>query len=368
MAQKQEKKNLAKTKIVEYILNKKITSKVELSKQLNLSMPTVLSNIKELTEKGLVMEVGEYESTGGRKAKSLGVVKGFCYAMGMNITANHVGMVLINLCGEIERQERKRLKFAPDIAYCQTLASMAEEFLKGAGGGENVLGIGIALPGIINTREMLLVKSHALQLENYSLKMMEQMLPLPVHFENDANAAMMAENLQEYADAVYLSLNHTLGGAVCINGQLFTGQNRRAGEFGHMVLVPGGRPCYCGKEGCADAYCSAGALMARADENLDSFVERLENNDAEAARIWDEYLDHLAVLVSNLRMAYDTDIILGGDVGGYLPKYLMDLSGKVFRYNMFDGDISYLKTCSYRKEASAVGAAKHFFSLFIRQI
>lgn len=368
MAQKQEKKNLAKTKIVEYILNHKVTSKVELSRQLDLSMPTVLSNVKELMEKGLVTEVGEYESTGGRKAKSLGVVKGFCYAMGMNITANHVGMVLINLCGEIVYQDRKRLKFAPDIAYCQALADMADEFLKSAGSEKEVLGIGIALPGILNVREMLLVRSHALQLENYSLKMMEQMLPLPVYFENDANAAMMAENFQEYTDAVYLSLNNTLGGAVFINGRLFTGQNRRAGEFGHMVLVPKGRPCYCGKSGCADAYCSAGALSSQADESLECFMERLEKKEAGAVRIWDEYLDHLAVLVTNLRMAYDTDIILGGDVGGYLPKYLLDLSEKVFRHNMFDGDISYLKTCSYQKEASAVGAAKHFFTLFIQQI
>lgn len=368
MAQKQEKKNLTKTKIVEYILNSKITSKVELSKQLNLSMPTVLSNIKELMEKGLVTEVGEYESTGGRKAKSLGVVKDFRCAMGISVTANHVGMVLVNLCGEIERQERRRLKFTPDLAWCQTLAQMAEAFLQECGKRENVLGIGIALPGIINAREMLLVRSHALQLENYSLRMMEQMLPLPVYFENDANAAMMAETLSESADAVYLSLNNTLGGASCIGGKLFAGQNRRAGEFGHMVLVPGGRPCYCGKKGCADAYCSAGALTAQAGESLEIFMERLENNDAEAGKVWDEYLDYLAILVSNLRMAYDTDIILGGDVGGYLPKYMMDLGGKVLHYNMFEGDISYLKTCSYRKEASAVGAAKYFFSLFIQQI
>lgn len=75
---------------------------------------------------------------------------------------------------------------------------------------------------------------------------------------------------------------------------------------------------------------------------------------------WNEYLDHLAVLISNLRMAYDMDIILGGDVGGVLSDYMIPLGEKVMAYNGFEHDVSYLKNCSYKKEASAVGAAKYF--------
>ena len=75
---------------------------------------------------------------------------------------------------------------------------------------------------------------------------------------------MLAEDLHLYQDAIYLSLNNTLGGAFCIDGKLFAGQNQKAGEFGHMILVPGGRPCYCGKKGCADAYCASSAADRRA--------------------------------------------------------------------------------------------------------
>ena len=64
-----EKKFATKSKIVNYIINRESTSKVEISKELNLSMPTVLSNVKDLLEKGIIIENGEYESTGGRKAK-----------------------------------------------------------------------------------------------------------------------------------------------------------------------------------------------------------------------------------------------------------------------------------------------------------
>ena len=80
------------------------TSKVELAKLLNLSMPTVLSNVNELMEQGLVTEQGEMESTGGRKAVLIGLQKNYRYALGVDITTNHQGMVLVNL-----GRQRKRV-------------------------------------------------------------------------------------------------------------------------------------------------------------------------------------------------------------------------------------------------------------------
>lgn len=65
---------------------------------------------------------------------------------------------------------------------------------------------------------------------------------------------------------------------------------------------------------------------------------------------WNEYLDYLAVLISNLRMAYDMDIILGGDVGGVLSDYMIPLGEKVMAYNGFEHDVSYLKIVRIRKK------------------
>lgn len=120
------------------------------------------------------------------------------------------------------------------------------------------------------------------------------------------------------------------------------------------------------KKGCVDAYCSAKVLTELTEGNLDAFAEKLETGDTGAGEIWEEYLEHLAILISNLRMAYDTDIILGGDVGGLLENYSLVLGEKLFRYNLFDKDSSYLKNCRYRKEAAAVGVAKYFFEDFIQ--
>ena len=185
---------------------------------------------------------------------------------------------------------------------------------------------------------------------------------------NDANAAMMAEDLDRYKNALYLSLNNTLGGAFCIDGKLIQGENQKAGEFGHMILVPEGKQCYCGKLGCADAYCAASALTDETCQTLEQFMKSLENKETKAEDLWQEYLKNLAILISNLRMAYDMDIILGGEVGGYLTEYMIPLGEKVMEYNGFDHDVRYLKMCSYKREASAVGAAKHFLQEFIKNI
>nr|WP_303217115.1 ROK family transcriptional regulator [uncultured Blautia sp.] len=362
-----DKKTITKSRILNYVINNQITSKAEVSKNLNLSMPTVLSNINDLIAKGIIIETGEYESTGGRKAKSIGINPSYRYSVGIVITANHVGIVLVNLKYEIVKFRRVRMKFSPDASYCQDLSVLTSEFLKDTEYQDRILGIGISIPGIISQKAHLLIKSHALQLENYSLSFLEQAFDLPVYFENDANAAMMAEDMNRYKNAIYLSLNNTLGGAFCIGGKLFQGENQKAGEFGHMILVPGGRKCYCGKKGCADAYCAASALTDEIN-SLETFMEQLKSGDEAAEEKWSEYLDMLAVLISNLRMAYDMDIILGGEVGGYLAEHMLPLGEKVMEYNGFDHDIRYLRNCSYKREASAVGAAKHFLQDFIKNI
>lgn len=362
-----EKKNIAKYKILNYMLNHESATKAELAGQLNLSMPTVLSNVNEMAEKGLVMEAGEMESTGGRKARRIALNANYCFAVGIDITAHHVGMALVNLGGSVVSQQRIRFDFQPEIAYCKQLSEKIQDFYKERVDESKILGVGISLPGIIKEGGSTLAKSHALHLENYSLKMIGQLLPIPAYFENDANAAMLAENPGQLGNAVYLSLNNTLGGAVCIGGRLFSGQNNKSGEFGHMLLVPNGRTCYCGKKGCADAYCAASVLTKGGAYSLDTFMKQL-GKEKEADQLWEEYLENLAILITNIRMSFDTDIILGGDVGGYLGSYMAELGEKVLRYNLFDLDISYLKNCSYQREASAVGAAKHFFSLFAEQM
>lgn len=361
-----------KSKITRFILQKQQTSKAEVAKCLGLSMPTVLQNIKKLMEENIVVEVGEYDSTGGRKAKSLAVNRSIAYSLGIDLTAEYINLVLVDLTGALIFHEKKRRHFSFDLEYFVGVVDEVNAFIAKASIERNkILGVGISLPGIVDNENQILLKSHALGLENVSLKMLAQAMSYPVYFENDANAAIMAELKDQRNDMIYLSLSNTVGGAVFMNGSLFRGDNQKAGEFGHMILVPEGRPCYCGKKGCVDAYCSALRLSEKTGGSLEQFMTLLEQDDSERGVVldlWENYLNDLAITIANLRMVYDMDIILGGYVGQYLEKYMMELRRKVMSYNLFDSDVSYLKTCSYYREASAVGVTGYFIEKYIEEL
>ena len=119
--------------------------------------------------------------------------------MGMLITANHIEMVLVNLGDEIIKKERIRLKFTTELSYCTEAAKKVKTFLAGESAEKTLLGIGIAISGIVDQKERIVLKSHAPGIENYSLRFLEQAIGIPVYFENDANAAMLAEKTGEYS-------------------------------------------------------------------------------------------------------------------------------------------------------------------------
>ena len=101
------------------ILSCERISQMELSQQLNLSWPTILQNVKELAELGFVQEVGQYESTGGRKAKAYAPVKDAKLAIGLDLTRNHVSVVLVDLSGQVVRYQRRSKPFSLEDAYLQ---------------------------------------------------------------------------------------------------------------------------------------------------------------------------------------------------------------------------------------------------------
>ena len=166
---------------------------------------------------------------------------------------------------------------------------------------------------------------------------------------------------------IYLSLSNSVGGAVLVDGTLYMGNHLRAGEFGHNTLVPGGRRCYCGKEGCLDAYCSAKLLSDHAGGNLAAFFAGLRDGDTEKTSVWRDYLAYLAIAVNNLHMSFDCDVIVGGYVGAFLEEFGGPLRSLLEERNTFQPEASYLKYCRYRLEAAAVGAAltqvEHFLQM-----
>ncbi|MCI8551024.1 MAG: ROK family transcriptional regulator [Lachnospiraceae bacterium] len=356
-----ETKRLNKTKIAKYIYHHGEASKQEIAAALNLSMPTVLQRVKELLQEGIITEAGEYESTGGRKAKVLSVAAKVRYAVGLDITGNHVSFVLLDVSGKVLEKKRIRCAFEDNEEYYQNLGEMLNIFLdKYKVDRERILGVGISIPGIVDEEKRRMSQSHALKLENFQLDKISSHIPWRTCFRNDANSAAYAELRGNSRDTVYLSLSNTVGGAIYMGGMIYKGAHFRSAEFGHMILVPGGRPCYCGRKGCMDSYCSAGVLARWAGDDLDSFFKGLEEENPVYQTVWREYLNDLAIAITNLRMAFDCDVVLGGYVGGYMDRYMGALEDKIAEYRIFDLNQNYIRTGKYKHEAAAIGAGIRF--------
>ena len=159
----------------------------------------------------------------------------------------------------------------------------------------------------------------------------------PVVFTaNDADCAVLAEYKAGAAvgahSCVRLTLGTGLGGGILLDGKLWSGAHRAAGEIGHMTRVPDGRPCTCGRRGCVERYCSATALLLGVREAAPAFKDSIlarapgeisakqvmdaaRAGDPLAVYVFDDFTVHLARTIDNVIHLLDPEVVLlGGGV------------------------------------------------------
>ena len=129
-----------------------------------------------------------------------------------------------------------------------------------------MLGLGLVMPGPFGVEGMSSVGPTTLPgwEEVDAAAELERRLGLPVRLEKDATAAAIGERLYGRAAAlrnfVYLFIGAGLGAGLFLDGRLYAGVKHNAGEIGHMIVIPDGRPCDCGNHGCLERYVSLRAL------------------------------------------------------------------------------------------------------------
>lgn len=176
-----KKKN--RNEVFRYICRNSIVSNPDISYALKLSLPTATQITKELIERGLVEEMGEMDSTGGRRAKALAVSKNAGKAVGLDITKNHISLVLTDLAGKILKYERIFLPYDTGDDYYLKVNQKIEHFLEDGGcSRESILGIGISFPGIINLDKQLVADSHILEVNDLPFSSVSRFFPYPCHF------------------------------------------------------------------------------------------------------------------------------------------------------------------------------------------
>ncbi len=217
------------------------------------------------------------------------------------------------------------------------MAGLVEDLVRQAGlRREQVLGVGVGAPGPMSHAEGIVYFAPNLPgWQNVRLReRFAGLCGLPVILENDANAAAFGEFSagagRSVRDMVMLTLGTGIGGGIVLDGRLLRGHFDNAGEIGHTIAVPDGRPCPCGQRGCLERYASAAAVAerlreavldgadsvladrVRSGDSLDArdVLAAMEGGDALAARIWDETCYFLALCAVNLRHLVNPELVV----------------------------------------------------------
>jgi len=138
----------------------------------------------------------------------------------------------------------------------------------------NIGAVGIAIPGLVNRHSDRVIASRFLPATvhgNLHDEVMEK-TGLRVELENDANAAAYGEYKigagRGSRDMFYITIGEGIGGAIILDGKLWTGASGFAGEVGHITIDTEGSECQCGNTGCLETVASAPNIVRRANERL----------------------------------------------------------------------------------------------------
>mgnify|MGYP000019618764 FL=1 len=362
-------KRVNRRKVYRQLLQFQRVSKQELSKILDISLPTVAQNVRELIALGLAEEKEAFASTGGRKAAAIAPVPNARAAVGLSITPQRYTMVCVNLLGQIISKQVWKKDFSLDEEYLSQLRRSLEEFLvKCPVPRDRILGVGVTLPGSLSADRSTVISSRSLAISNLQTETLLSGCGLPCRFLNDSHAAAITEfwDQENPGNLVYLSLNSSVGGSFSCGGQLYSGDRMHSCDFGQLAVI--GKDAQ-GQDRAArlEDCCSSQVLAQAAGGSLERFFQLVEAGDPSCCNVWQTYSGHLCRAAAQLHAIFDCGVVLGGEVGSFLAPHLSFLRRMISDQTSGADDVcSYLTAGRYPVEPSAAGAALTFIRDFFR--
>jgi fructokinase len=209
--------------------------------------------------------------------------------------------------------------------------------------------VGVAIPGTISPRTGLVKNANSIFLNGHTLnKDLSRALRRPVRVANDANCFALSEASDGAAagqEIVFgIIVGTGVGGGVYAHGRVLTGAHCIAGEWGHNPLPSPspddqpGPPCYCGKRGCIETWCSGPAISAQYERRTGlrmmatEIAQAAADGDPDAGRIMDDYFDRFSRAIASVVNIIDPDsIVIGGGLSRIEALY-SELPSRVERY------------------------------------
>ncbi|HSY89584.1 MAG TPA: ROK family transcriptional regulator, partial [Verrucomicrobiae bacterium] len=244
-------------------------SRAEIARLTALSSQTISNIVAELEQSGILKAAAPRRAGRGQPATPLSIDPDGAYSIGLQLDHQMLVGVLADLSGRIRARAAAAVdQPGPDSAL-PAMRRMVAKLRRTRGldpDPDCLLGIGVAMPGPFGVEGITSVGPTALPgWQDYPLAAeLQRATGLPTIVENDATAAAIGERLhgaaRQLTSFVYLFVGTGLGAGLILGGQLYRGNARNAGEIGHMIVEPGGKPCVCGNRGCLERYLSLRAV------------------------------------------------------------------------------------------------------------
>ena len=364
-------KETNRARILKLIRAKKEITIKSIAKILGTSIPTVISNINELIDIGIVEEGGVAESSGGRKPVIIKMIPEARLSFGVDISPNKISIAIMDLNATI--LEEKTIEYDINKSFEQILGVIKEnvEYImeKNDINRDKILGIGFSLPGIVDEENLILEIAPNINVQNFDFKPYEEFFGFPVYIENEANDAAIGEAelgiSSHYNNLVFISITEGIGAGIIIQNHLYKSTNKRAGEFGHMRITDDKLVCNCGRTGCWELYASETALLKNYNdkssdkvESINELISKVISKEELACTIFNEYVKYLAVGIENVILTISPEkIIIGGKISKYHELYeetLMEyINSKSILYPIDKSIIGY---STLKGRASIIGA------------
>ena len=310
------------------------------------------------------------------------------YRLGIDLGGTNIAVGLVN-----ERYELVKKMSTPTLAQrapeaiIDDMAAVCKKLLAECDlSTSDIESIGIASPGIANSKTGIIEYANNLPFKNFPIaKMLSDRLGVSnIKVANDANAAALGEAVAGAAKgseaSVMITLGTGVGGGVIIDGKLLAGFNFAGGELGHMVIEAGGVPCSCGRCGCWESYSSATALVRMTNEKIEeckasgrytkmaeaervsgrTACDAMRAGDEAAKEVYDKYIHYLAIGLGNVINIFQPEIItLGGGISGEGQSLIDSLLPEVAKEHYGTGLVkdSEIRIATLGNDAGIIGAA-----------
>jgi len=326
--------------ILKLIWKERRISRADIARGANLSRSTVSEIVKEILPMGIVAEVGEGPSRGGRRPIVLEFRDDACVILGVEMSGSHVVVLLTDLRGRVLTWESREHPVRTDPPGTRALIAELCRICLGhpSGQGRPLVGIGVAVPSPVDPSNPDQLSSIVLPAweEKLGLDELSRQYDVPLMVDNDANLGALAEHWwgvgRDTDDFAYIKAATGIGSGHVISGEIYRGATGVAGEIGHISIDPQGKPCICGLRGCLVTMVGGPALVQRAIElgpdfpdstlaGIDFTIREIEaaalSGDPLARQVAEEAAGHLGRAVAGMMNLLNPSLVI---VGGELSR------------------------------------------------